>query len=410
MLKNMWDDQKILTYASLFKNPTRGSTRGTSRTRSEAFHVDFNVNKEPLSRGLIRGRRILDRNWKPVVPKPPKIDTSNEPTAEKEEDYFKSYDKITIHREMLQDTVRTEAYQRAIMENSMYFKDKIVMDVGCGTGILSLFAAKAGAALVIGIDASNIIDLAQKVLDDQPADVASRIVLVKSKVEDITELPKGIKYVDIIVSEWMGYCLLFESMLDTVIYARDKWLKKGGLMYPDKVSLYVAGMQDRERRDQERSWWYNAYDFNLSAMRKWTDKTAIVEQVDKRKIVTNHCLLKEFDLNTVRVKDLTFKASMKLDVEAECEIQAIVAYFTAEFNHCHTQILMTTTMDERLTHWKQTVFYLKENFIVKENDKVTGEFILRPNKFNRRKLDFQIILNHIGYNKTYYTKENFVMY
>ena len=49
------------------------------------------------------------------------------------------------------------------------------------------------------------------------------IKLVRGKVEEVT-LPDGIENVDIIVSEWMGYCLFYESMLNTVIYARDKWL------------------------------------------------------------------------------------------------------------------------------------------------------------------------------------------
>ena len=49
------------------------------------------------------------------------------------------------------------------------------------------------------------------------------ISLVRGKVEEVT-LPDGIEKVDIIVSEWMGYCLFYESMLNTVIYARDKWL------------------------------------------------------------------------------------------------------------------------------------------------------------------------------------------
>jgi len=49
------------------------------------------------------------------------------------------------------------------------------------------------------------------------------ITLVRGKVEEVS-LPDGIEKVDIIISEWMGYCLFYESMLNTVIYARDKWM------------------------------------------------------------------------------------------------------------------------------------------------------------------------------------------
>lgn len=49
---------------------------------------------------------------------------------------------------------------------------------------------------------------------------------------------------DIIVSEWMGYCLLYESMLDTVLKARDRWLRPGGKMVPDKFEMMVAGACD----------------------------------------------------------------------------------------------------------------------------------------------------------------------
>lgn len=51
---------------------------------------------------------------------------------------------------------------------------------------------------------------------------------------------------DIIISEWMGYCLFYESMLETVLYARDKWLKPGGMLFPDKCSLSICGIEDRQ--------------------------------------------------------------------------------------------------------------------------------------------------------------------
>ena len=65
--------------------------------------------------------------------------------------YFDSYAHFGIHEEMLKDEVRTKTYQDAIMLNPHLFKGKTVLDVGCGTGILSMFAAKAGAAKVIGV-------------------------------------------------------------------------------------------------------------------------------------------------------------------------------------------------------------------------------------------------------------------
>jgi len=51
----------------------------------------------------------------------------------------------------------------------------------------------------------------------------SVVKLVRGKVEEV-ELPDGVEKVDIIISEWMGYCLFYESMLKTVLFARDKWL------------------------------------------------------------------------------------------------------------------------------------------------------------------------------------------
>merc|ERR1712176_250887 len=71
--------------------------------------------------------------------------------------YFHSYSHSLIHEIMIQDRVRTGAYRDAICSNAKeLFRDKIVLDIGCGTGILSLFAAQAGAKKVFAIDASDI--------------------------------------------------------------------------------------------------------------------------------------------------------------------------------------------------------------------------------------------------------------
>lgn len=65
---------------------------------------------------------------------------------------------------MLKDEVRTLTYRNSIYHNKHLFRGKVVLDVGCGTGILSMFAAKAGAAKVIGIECSSICDYAKKIV------------------------------------------------------------------------------------------------------------------------------------------------------------------------------------------------------------------------------------------------------
>ncbi|KAF8356263.1 hypothetical protein PRIPAC_97886 [Pristionchus pacificus] len=146
--------------------------------------------------------------------------------------YFDSYAHFGIHEEMLKDEVRTNTYRNSIYHNKHLFKDKIVMDVGSRTGILSMFAAKSGATRVLTIELSNMAVQSRQIIKDNNLD--SFVEVIQCKIEDIKELPFGVEKVDIIISEWMGYCLFYESMLNTVLYARDKWLASEGALFPDR--------------------------------------------------------------------------------------------------------------------------------------------------------------------------------
>lgn len=107
---------------------------------------------------------------------------------------------------------------------------------------------KAGAKHVIGVDMSTIIEKAKEIVEVNG--MSDKITLLQGKMEEVV-LP--FPEVDIIISEWMGYFLLYESMLDTVLWARDRYLRKDGkgLIFPDKATIYMAGIEDGDYKDEK---------------------------------------------------------------------------------------------------------------------------------------------------------------
>ena len=138
-------------------------------------------------------------------------------------------------KDMLEDHTRTGAYAAAILGSAKAcFEGKTVLDVGAGSGILSIFAARAGAKKVFAVEATPMAVHARTLIKHNGLDHV--IEVLQGTVESIV-LPEK---VDVIVSEWMGYLLLRESMLDSVLAARDAWLKPGGSLWPSHARLLLA--------------------------------------------------------------------------------------------------------------------------------------------------------------------------
>ncbi|CAG8437769.1 9499_t:CDS:2 [Funneliformis mosseae] len=299
--------------------------------------------------------------------------------------YFDSYAHFGIHEEMLKDEVRTLSYRSSIYQNRHLFKDKIVLDVGCGTGILSMFAAKAGAKHVYGIDMSNIIDQARQIVVDNNLD--DKITLIKGKMEEVV-LP--VEKVDIIISEWMGYFLLYESMLDTVLVARDKYLRQGGLIFPDKATIYLAAIEDGEYKEEKIGFWDNVYGFDFSSIKSVALREPLVDTVDAKAIVTSPYSIKEIDIYTVQKSDLSFCVQFNLTATRDDYIHAFIAWFDIIFSACHKPIRFSTGPHAKYTHWKQTVFYTTDAITIKSGESIMGTLSCAPNKRNNRDLDIEI--------------------
>lgn len=299
--------------------------------------------------------------------------------------YFNSYAHFSIHEEMIKDSVRTGSYQRAIMDNEHLFRGKVVLDVGSGTGILSLFAARAGAKHVYGIECSEIVRIARKIAAANGLD--DRVTFVEGKAEEI-ELP--VEKVDIIVSEWMGYFLLYESMLDTVIYCRNKWLAEDGLMFPDKAHLYLAAIEDADYKEEKVGYWDNVYGLDFSCVKKCIMEEPIVDTVDEGAVATNSCCVLEVDLATCTQEDLDFCSGYTIHLRRKDFLHAFVAWFDVVFTKCHKPVILNTSPHNRYTHWKQTVFYMEHVLVGEVGDTVKGLIAVKKNKKNPRDLDIKI--------------------
>ena len=143
-----------------------------------------------------------------------------------------TYADIIGHRSMVFDDYRNSLYADAI--NKLVSPESVVLDLGAGLGIHGLIAARAGAKKVYLAEPDAVLDITARIanLDKSPA----RIQCIQGTIEE-SGIPEP---VDIIVSVFAGNFLLQEDLLPSLFFARDKYLKKGGALIPDRAKMEVV--------------------------------------------------------------------------------------------------------------------------------------------------------------------------
>lgn len=141
------------------------------------------------------------------------------------------YESTAVQAEMVFDSVRTKAFKNAIGTTA---KDKVILDIGTGTGLLSIFAAKAGARKVYAVEASGIIDDAKEIAEENGC--AGKIEFVRGYSAQI-ELPEQC---DVLVSEMIGHFGVEEDIAEIFADARKRLLKPSAIIMPANVELSLV--------------------------------------------------------------------------------------------------------------------------------------------------------------------------
>ena len=276
--------------------------------------------------------------------------------------FIPKYDSLRIHDLMLRDSIRTVTYQRAIQTNVK--EGDVVIDVGTGTGILALFAAKAGAKKVYAIERTGIIDLARQIAKENGLD--NRIEFIKAKAEDL-DLPEK---ADCIVSEWLGVFAVQENMLPSVASVRDRFLKPEGKMLPEMVGLSLSLVEDKQLYDEKIGKWNKQpYGLDYAKLAFCQANDVHVATFAPDNLLCDPVGIINLDMRCAM--DSNFKLEKHFKVIRGGICHGLAGWFSAVFPG---KIILDTAPGQPLTQWCQTFFPIVEPVQVSQGEEVIVRF------------------------------------
>ncbi|XP_036384927.1 histone-arginine methyltransferase CARM1 isoform X1 [Megalops cyprinoides] len=313
--------------------------------------------------------------------------------------YFQFYGCLSQQQNMLQDYLRTATYQKAILVNEVDFKDKTVLDVGCGSGILSFFAIQAGAKKVYAVEASSVAKCAQILVKSN--NLSDKITVLAGKIEEVS-FPED---VDIIISEPIGYMLINERMLESYLHAR-KWLKPNGKMFPTFSDIHLAPFTDEllyMEHHARSSFWHQTcfYGINLSSL-----QSAAADEFFKQPIVDT------FDMQILMAKSVKYNINFLEAKEEDLHrmeipfvfqllqsglIHGLAVWFDVAFVGSRVTVWLSTSPNEPLTHWYQVRCLLQTPLYAKAGQTLSGKVLLVANKRQSYDIHITAVVDQSGF-------------
>ena len=198
----------------------------------------------------------------------------------------------------------------------------------------------------------------------------------------------------------MGFYLLHESMLDSVVAARDKHLKPDGLMLPSKATLYAAACRLSDFYSEQVDFWKSVYGFDLSPvgdqlLQSKSSKPEVIS-VNGDDLLSKPARLLEIDLAWVGLEEIQsvesrhFASITSLDPTA---YQGVCLWFDCEFSFDENPpVKLSTSPHSPATHWKQTVIVLPSSIQVEEGDLIGWDLKLTQSASNHRHYVIELAL------------------
>ena len=308
--------------------------------------------------------------------------------------YFHYYGMLMHQQNMLQDATRTGTYYSAIMQNIGDFNGKVVVDVGAGSGILSMFAVQAGARKVYAVEASGITEHARALMDGNPQ-LGSRIEIVRGRVEEVSLPEKA----DVLISEPMGTLLVNERMLESYIHARKEFLKPGGKMYPAEGRIHMCAFRDDllyYEISQRAAFWGNTsfHGVDLSPLHPAASRAyfgqCVVDAFSPNVIISDTSS-KQVDFTTADEESLAnIDLEVSLTAYANGLCHGVAFWFDVGFLGSNQHVTLSTAPGLPITHWYQLRCVLQAPVVVTAGQPLRGRVQLRAHR--RQSYDVHVTL------------------
>lgn len=249
-----------------------------------------------------------------------------------------SYLDVSTHKDMLRDVVRTSAYAEAI--RAAVKPGQRVIDFGSGTGVLAIFAARAGAQ-VDAIERTAMVGRAREIAR------LSGCPDIRFHHADHDSFRSEAR-ADVIISEWMGHAIFYESMLEPLIALRQRWLAPGGVMLPARIDLACALVSDEDLYEDGSFLERRPYGIDFAPIASLPLRQSRLVTLEEDQIASPCLVLGTLDM--LRIEQTPARLGGTLVPVSDGPAFGVLVWFEAELT---AGVSLGTGPHHPLTHWRQ---------------------------------------------------------